>query len=132
MSDSLVYIAEQFNGSFVSDPAEIQKKLAKVKAYIFDWDGVFNNGQKGENGSSPFNEVDAMGTNLLRFNHYLRTGQIPVFIIISGENNVAAQTLARRESYQAVYSGVKYTPEALDHLCEAYNLKVEEVAFVFD
>ena len=47
-------------------------RLDKIKAFVFDWDGVFNNGAKDSEGASPFNEVDAMGTNLLRFNHHLR------------------------------------------------------------
>jgi 3-deoxy-D-manno-octulosonate 8-phosphate phosphatase (KDO 8-P phosphatase) len=132
MSDKLIYIAEHFKGSFISEVAVLQQKLSRIKAYIFDWDGVFNNGQKDEGGSSPFNEVDAMGTNLLRFNHFLRTGDLPVFIIISGENNKAARTLARREHFHAVYSGIKYKPEALEHVCNTYNLKPEEIAFMYD
>jgi len=132
MSDKLIYIAEHFKGSFITEAAVLQQKLSRVKAYVFDWDGVFNNGQKDEGGSSPFNEVDAMGTNLLRFNHYLRTDELPVFVIISGENNKAARTLARREHFHAVYSGIKYKPEALEHLCSAYKLKPEEIAFMYD
>jgi len=125
-------IKDFFKGRFVSPPSELRKKLAWVKAYVLDWDGVFNNGQKDEGGSSPFNEIDAMGTNLLRFNHYLRTGEIPHFLIISGENNKAARTLAGRERFQAVYSGIKFKNEALDHLCRNCAITPNEVAFVFD
>lgn len=132
MSDSLIYIAEHFKGSFIAEPSVLQQKLAKVKAYVFDWDGVFNNGQKDGDGSSPFNEVDAMGTNLLRFNHYLNTNHLPVVAVISGERNTAAFSLAKREHFHAVYCGVKNKVEALDHLCFAYNLSSAEVAFVFD
>ena len=129
---SLPYIAEHFRGQFITPPELLQQKLSKVKAYVFDWDGVFNNGQKDEQGSSPFNEVDAMGTNLLRFNHFLRTGILPYVVVISGENNKAARTLATREHFHAVYSGIKYKPEALGHLCDTCGLKPEEIAFVFD
>ncbi|HRO42444.1 MAG TPA: hypothetical protein PL009_06395 [Flavipsychrobacter sp.] len=132
MSDTILYISENFKGNFITEPLQLQQKLSKIKAYVFDWDGVFNNGQKDENGSSPFNEVDAMGTNLLRFNHYLRTGELPHFVIISGENNKAAHTLAKRESFHAVYSGIKYKPEALDHLCRTCSIKPDEIAFIFD
>jgi 3-deoxy-D-manno-octulosonate 8-phosphate phosphatase (KDO 8-P phosphatase) len=132
MSDSLIYITERFKGSFVTEPLEIQQRFSKIKAYVFDWDGVFNNGQKDESGSSPFNEVDAMGTNLLRFNHYLRTGDTPFFAVISGERNKAALTLAKREHFHAVYCSIKYKAEALQHLCAAYEITPEEVAFVFD
>ena len=132
MWDSPIDVAVHFKGSFITKPAEIQQKLAKVKAYVLDWDGVFNNGQKDEHGSSPFNEVDAMGTNLLRFNHYLRTGFLPIVCIISGERNKAAFTLADREHFHNVYCSIKYKPEALTHLCKAYNIKPDEVAFLFD
>ena len=132
MTDSLIYIAEQFKGHFILEPAAIRERLSRVKAYVFDWDGVFNNGQKNEQGSGPFNEVDAMGTNLLRFNHYLCTGELPLVVIISGENNRAAQTLANREHFHAVYSGIKYKPEALEHLTKGTMLQPEEIAFVFD
>lgn len=132
MSDSLIYTAAHFKGSFITEPAVIQQKLEKIKAYIFDWDGVFNNGQKDEQGSSPFNEVDAMGTNLLRFSHYLRTGSVPVVAVISGERNKAAFALAGREHFHAVYCGIKYKPEALEHICNAYSLQPDEIAFFFD
>jgi 3-deoxy-D-manno-octulosonate 8-phosphate phosphatase (KDO 8-P phosphatase) len=132
MSDSLIYLTERFNGSFVTKPELIQEKLAKIKAYVFDWDGVFNNGQKDESGSSPFNEVDAMGSNMLRFSHYLKTGDNPIIAVISGERNKAAFTLADREHFHAVYCGIKFKAEALQHLCDAYNIAPEEVAFVFD
>lgn len=132
MFDSFIRISDSFKGKFVTPPLEIQKKLQNIRAYIFDWDGVFNNGQKDESGSSPFNEIDSMGTNLLRFSHYLRTGSLPHFIIISGENNKAAHTLAKRERFHAVYSGIKYKPEALEHIFSHSDLKTEEIAFMFD
>ena len=132
MTNSLNNLLQQFKGTFITAPHELQEKLTKIKAYIFDWDGVFNNGKKEDNGSSSFNEIDAMGTNLLRFHHYLRTGTIPQFIIISGENNHAARTLALREHYQAVYTGVKFKTQALEHVCKEQNISPHEVAFVFD
>jgi 3-deoxy-D-manno-octulosonate 8-phosphate phosphatase (KDO 8-P phosphatase) len=132
MAQDAESIAAHFKGRLLTPASELQQKLAKVKAYVFDWDGVFNNGQKDEEGSSPFNEVDAMGTNLLRFNHYVRTGELPIVIIISGEKNKAAFTLATREHFTAVYCSIKYKPEALEHLCKAHKIKPEEIAFMFD
>ena len=39
-------------GKFISEPEDIKGKFNKIKAIIFDWDGVFNNGIKsGEEGS---------------------------------------------------------------------------------
>lgn len=125
-------IIKQFQGQFLVSPAELQAKLFNVKAFISDWDGVFNNGMKDDNGSSPFSEIDSMGTNMLRFNHYLRTGTLPVFCIITGEKNKAAYTLAKREHFHAVYYNVKNKKEAFEHICSTYNLHPAEVAFIFD
>lgn len=125
-------ITSHFKGSFITPPEALADKLSRIRAFVFDWDGVFNNGQKDEHGSSPFNEVDAMGTNLLRFNHYLRNDQPPVTAVITGERNRAALAFARREHFQAVYCGIKFKADALTHLCKAHQLQPEEIAFVFD
>jgi 3-deoxy-D-manno-octulosonate 8-phosphate phosphatase (KDO 8-P phosphatase) len=125
-------VISHFKGNFITPADEIAQKLSRIKAFVFDWDGVFNNGVKDENGTSSFSEVDAMGTNLIRFNHYLRNNDVPVVAIISGERNAMAWTLAKRESFQGVYSGIKFKAEALQHMCEAHDIQPEEVAFVFD
>lgn len=121
-----------FKGRFITGLEALQQKLAGINAYVFDWDGVFNDGFKNDAGSSPYSEVDSMGTNLLRFSHYLRTQSNPVFAIISGEKNLAAFTLAKRENFHAVYFRIKHKADALNHLAATYGLKNEEIAFVFD
>src|SRR5690606_10938202 len=97
MAGALNKIIEQFKGQVQTTPELLREKLSGVKAFVFDWDGVFNDGMKDEKGSSRFSEVDSMGTNLLRFNHFLRSGELPITAIISGEKNQAAFTLAERE-----------------------------------
>jgi 3-deoxy-D-manno-octulosonate 8-phosphate phosphatase (KDO 8-P phosphatase) len=125
-------IISHFKGSFITPIQDMQEKLSRIKAYIFDWDGVFNDGVKDENGTSSFSEVDAMGTNMLRFNHYLRHNDVPIVAIISGERNSAAWILAKRECFHGVYSRIKLKTEALQHLCDKHGIRPEEVAFVFD
>lgn len=125
-------VISHFKGSFITPADEIANKLSRIKAFVFDWDGVFNNGVKDENGTSSFSEIDAMGTNLIRFNHYLRNNDVPVVAIISGERNAMAWSLAKRESFHGVYSGIKFKVEALNHICEHHGIKQEEVCFVFD
>lgn len=121
-----------FKGSFLVEPVALQEKLFKLKAYVFDWDGVFNNGIKDVGGSSPFNEADSMGVNMLRFNHYLRKCLNPVTAVITGEHNTAAFTLARREHFHGVYYNMKNKKEALMHLCHAHKVEPHEVAYFFD
>lgn len=125
-------IKRLFKGSFLAGPAALRGKLFKVKAYVFDWDGVFNNGTKDVSGSSPFNEADSMGVNMLRFNHYLRKNQNPVTAVITGEQNRAAFTLAKREHFHGVYYNMKNKKEALTHLCHAHGIEPHEVAYFFD
>jgi 3-deoxy-D-manno-octulosonate 8-phosphate phosphatase (KDO 8-P phosphatase) len=121
-----------FRGGFLTQPLAIREKLFKMKAFVFDWDGVFNNGFKDSSGSSPFNEVDSMGINMLRFNYYLRKGHNPLTGIISGEKNTAAFTLARREHFHSVYSSMKNKKDALLHFCAAHDIAPDEVAYFFD
>lgn len=129
---SIQETAAHFKGSFFLEPAKIADRLHQIKAFVFDWDGVFNSGLKDADNSSPFNEVDAMGTNLLRFNHHLRNGAQPVTAIITGEHNKAAIAFAKREHLASVYCGIKYKATALDHLNESYGIMDREVAFFFD
>ena len=121
-----------FKGTFQSSPERIAGRLGRIKAYIFDWDGVFNAGFKDAVNQSPFSEVDAMGTNMLRFCHYLHIGRPPLVAIISGEKNDAALRFAKREHLNAVYCGIKHKRQALGHLMAQHNLLPEEVCFFFD
>ena len=125
-------ITYHFKGEFLTSPELMAERLGKIKAFIFDWDGVFNNGVKNANGSSSFSEIDSMGTNMLRFNHFLRNQQIPHTAIITGENNIDAYTFASRECFSAVYYRILTKPDALHHFCAAHNINPSEVAFFFD
>lgn len=125
-------LANYYKGKFLISPSELQQRFSKIKAYIFDWDGVFNNGIKSEQTGSPFSEVDAMGTNMLRFAHFLTFQTIPFSFIISGERNPTAVQLAKRENFHALYSGFKNKMDALNHLCKKNQITPKEVAFIFD
>ena len=125
-------IAKFFKGTFLTEPSLVQQKLFNTKAFIFDWDGVFNSGYKDEHGSSPFSEIDSMGTNMLRYNHYLRNNKPPVAAIISGEKNKAAFTFAKREHFDAVYYKMPNKKPALEHVCNKYSLQPSDICWVFD
>lgn len=119
-------------GTFRVSPFVFQQKLSNIKAFIFDWDGVFNTGTKGIGHTSGFSEPDAMGTNLLRFSHWLLTGVLPSTTIITGEANESAVALATREHFTSIYTKSKNKIESFNHLLNDRGLKGEEVAFVFD
>ena len=126
-------IFSALGGSFTLTFDEFKEKLSDIKAFLFDWDGVFNSGIKVANQGSPFAEPDAMGTNLLRLGYWLHYGErFPVVGIITGANNPTAVYLAGREHFQRVYMGIKDKPKALSHLCEHFQIKPSQVAYVFD
>lgn len=129
------HITELFlktGGLFHTSEAEIIEKLRKIKAFVFDWDGVFTNAGKDHNLDSKFSEADSMGTNLLRFSYYLNHGQIPLTAIISGEKNTAAFTFTDRERFHYSYSKFANKMQAVRHMCELNNLQPNQICFVFD
>ncbi|MBA2613148.1 MAG: phosphatase [Bacteroidetes bacterium] len=117
---------------FITPISEIQNKLCQIKAFIFDWDGVFNNGQKNNTGGSNFSEVDSMGTNLLRYSHFMKNGQMPLTAVISGEKNETAFYFCRRECFNYSFFKVAAKINALNFICEQENIKPSEVAYFFD
>ena len=119
-------------GRFLTPSGEIQAKLYNIKAFVFDWDGVFNDGQKDAGGSSNFSEVDSMGTNLLRFSHFLKQGGLPITAIISGEKNETAFYFSQRECFNYSFFKVPHKKAALDFICEKENINPCEVAYFFD
>src|SRR5690606_26168737 len=73
-----------------------------------------------------------MGTNLLRFSHFLNKTQLPVTAVMSGERNVMSFQYANREHFHHVYYKVKNKKPAFDHFIAAHGLTPNEVLFVFD
>jgi 3-deoxy-D-manno-octulosonate 8-phosphate phosphatase (KDO 8-P phosphatase) len=118
---------------FLISDADLNDRSRRIKAVLFDWDGVFNDGFKDLDGGSPFSEVDSMGVNLLRFAIWTRNGEVlPVAAIITGQHNKFAERYAERERFHGVYMGFTNKPEAFNELLNEHGLKAEEVAFVFD
>ncbi len=119
-------------GRFCVPAADIQAKLKKVKAFIFDWDGVFNDGSKRDLTGSGFSEPDAMGTNMLRFSYWLQNKSLPITAIITGEENESALFLGNRERFTSLYFKASNKLKSFEHLLIANKLQSHEVAFVFD
>lgn len=122
----------EIGGTFVLPVADMASRLSGIKAFVFDWDGVFHAGRKGKQGGNSFAEADSMGLNMLRFGHWLQHGALPVVAIVTGEQNPPARELAEREHFHGMYYGIKDKRKALQHLCGTYELQPAEVAFVFD
>jgi 3-deoxy-D-manno-octulosonate 8-phosphate phosphatase (KDO 8-P phosphatase) len=119
-------------GRFCVPAVDIQRKLKSIKAFVFDWDGVFNDGSKRDLTGSGFSEPDAMGTNMLRFSYWLQSHSLPFTVIITGEENLSADFLGKREHFTAIYFKASDKMKSFDHFLRTHQLKGEEVAFVFD
>lgn len=120
------------NLRLVTSENELKTKASIIKAFIFDWDGVFNDGFKDINGGSPFSEVGSMGVNMLRYSAFLNHGAMPKAAIISGRENPYAKRFAEREHLHGLYMGFGDKRKAFEHFYENNAVKPEEVAFVFD
>jgi len=118
-------------GRFIISPEKLRDRLMGIKAILFDWDGVFNHGEKGQI-PSPFNEVDSMGINMLRFGYYMITGNIPYTAIITGETNHTAFHWAKREKLNDVFFQAKHKVDIIKHLEKESGIAAHEVLFVFD
>lgn len=125
-------IFETNGGRFLISESLLNSNLSRIKAFVFDWDGVFTNGEKDFELQSRFNEIDSMGTNLLRFSYFLKHKELPITAIISGENNKTAFTFTSRECFNANYFKVANKTDATKHLCENFGILPNEIAYVFD
>lgn len=119
-------------GEFRSSAFDIREKLENNRAFVWDWDGVYNNGRQTLGNSSNFSEVDGLGTSMLRFGHFLKHKSLPATAIITGTSNDLAIEFAVREGFDAVYVGVKDKQQALDHLTEQHSLSAEQLTYFFD
>jgi len=112
---------------------ELRHRLAGIRAVLFDWDGVFNDGWKDVEGGSPFSEVGSMGVNMLRFGLWLENAEaLPFAGVITGQHNKHAERFAQREKFHGLYMGFIHKPEAFEAFLKQHGLKPEQVAFFFD
>ena len=114
------------------DQSELISRLSNIKAWLFDWDGIFNDGHKEIEVNSSFSERDSMGINMLRFAHFLRTGQQPFCAIVTGATNKTARYLAEREHFHAIIPGALYKRDVVEILLDHWNIRPNEAAYFFD
>jgi len=122
----------KLGGTFLTPVKLISSSLTNIKAFVFDWDGVFNDGRKSSNSDSTFSEIDSMGINLLRFDYWLRNNRFPLVFIITGMKNHTAAEFSKREHFDGIFHNTKNKSEALESLCNNYKIIAKEIAFIFD
>ncbi len=133
MNSDLFSLFEELGGEFISPSSLFTEKWQKIKAIVFDWDGVFNTGVKGHEVTSHFTEADSMGVNMLRFSSWLRNNETQLKTgIITGQNNESALHFAKREHFNLIYMAKANKSEAFNDLLKSFDLKADEVMYVFD
>lgn len=130
--NEIIELFRQVGGDFCVPEEELYNKILSIRGLIFDWDGVFHGGWKGEGQDGLFSEADSMGINMLRYGIWRQIGQLPFVAIISGENDKTALFFAKREHFNAVYTGIIDKKQALDRVCDEAGLNPQEVGCVFD
>ena len=123
----------KLGGKFLTPVDVLAARLRSIRGIVSDWDGVFNDGAKGDGTSSTYSEADSMGTNLLRYGLYrARDKQMPVAALITGVDNPTARSFAGREHFHAVYFGAKNKTAAIQALCAEHSLSSEQLLCLFD
>jgi len=104
-------------------------KFNKIKCVLSDSDGVLTDGGMyySENGDElkKFNTKDGKGFELLRKKGYI-TG------IITGENINLVKRRAEKLQLEEVFLGIKDKLQVLDEICDKYDLKYENIAYIGD
>ncbi len=119
-------------GEFNEPPQVISQKLSGVKALLFDWDGIFNDGEKDDRGASTFSEGCSMGINMVRFSFYLASGYNPRTFIVTGAENPVSLYFTRREHLDGAFFRMSNKVEILPILRKRYQLMPTECLFVYD
>jgi 3-deoxy-D-manno-octulosonate 8-phosphate phosphatase (KDO 8-P phosphatase) len=132
VSKEIVQLFESGGGEFFTPPSVFVAKLRSIRAVLFDWDGVFNEGFKQGAEGSVFSEVDAMGTNMLRYALWKLHGKQPFTAIITGEENPSAQGLSKREHFHAMYFQAKNKAAVFASFCQRHSVRAEEILFFYD
>lgn len=130
-TEQIKSLFETRGGEFITPLPVFTEKLRQVNSVLFDWDGVFNMGEKFMEGS-PFGESDSMGTNMLRFALWTRLGKMPLSILLSGEHNKVSFQFGQRENFDYVFYKIANKPEAIDYLHQNTEFRLDHSVFFFD
>jgi 3-deoxy-D-manno-octulosonate 8-phosphate phosphatase (KDO 8-P phosphatase) len=125
-------VFSKLGGTFVTPIGTLIERMKTIRGFVSDWDGVFNQGAKGEGAESTYSEPDSMGINLLRYALWREHGELPVAALITGAENPSARSFALREHFHAVYFGSRNKTVAIEALCRAQRVSSDRLICIFD
>ena len=119
-------------GHFLRSAFDLREKMSEIKAIIFDWDGVFNGGEKDASGSSKYSVVDSTGFDRLRFGFFLAHNRMLTTAIFSESENPICSQWCRNEHINNMYFNTTDKVKALNHFCTEHNILPSEIIYVYD
>jgi 3-deoxy-D-manno-octulosonate 8-phosphate phosphatase (KDO 8-P phosphatase) len=123
----------KLGGVFLTPIATLGERVKEIRGIVCDWDGVFNDGMKGESSSSTFAEADSMGMNLLRYALWRERGEtLPISAVITGVDNPSARVFASREHFHSLYHGTKSKTGAIEALCAEHRVSPDQLVCIYD
>jgi 3-deoxy-D-manno-octulosonate 8-phosphate phosphatase (KDO 8-P phosphatase) len=125
-------VFSKLGGTFVTPIGTLAERVRTVRGLVSDWDGVFNQGAKGDGAESTYSEPDSMGTNLLRYALWRQQGELPIAALITGADNPSARMFAIREHFHAVYYGSRNKTAAIEALCRTHSVSSDRLVCIFD
>lgn len=130
----LAHIEDSFidiGGQFFTSGFDLRERLPNIKAIVFDWEGLFNNGEKRLSTEGGHSEIDTTGIDLLRFGFFLATGEMIKTAIITGSKNLAAHEFGKKEHFDNVYCESRDKAIAFQHFSDTHHIKPSEVICLF-
>jgi 3-deoxy-D-manno-octulosonate 8-phosphate phosphatase (KDO 8-P phosphatase) len=125
-------VFSRLGGTFVTPIGTLIERMGTIRGFVSDWDGVFNQGAKGEGAESTYSEPDSMGINLLRYALWREHGELPIAALITGAENPSARSFALREHFHAVYFGSRNKTVAIESLCRTQRVSSDRLICLFD
>ena len=125
-------VFSRLGGTFVTPIGTLIERMRTIRGFVSDWDGVFNQGAKGEGAESTYSEPDSMGINLLRYALWREHGELPIAALITGAENPSARSFALREHFHAVYFGSRNKTVAIESLCRTQRVSSDQLICIFD
>lgn len=119
-------------GQFLTSSFNIKSKLESIKAFVFDWDGVFNDGSK--NGAiSSHSDIDLNGLKLLTYAYYMHFGNHPELALITTNNSDMLGDFAKEENISLLnVDDESSKDQAFLNFCNEKGISPGQVAFVYD
>jgi len=125
-------VFSRLGGTFVTPIGTLIERARTLSGFVSEWDGVFNQGTKGEGADSTYSEPDSMGTNLLRYALWREQRKMPIAALITGADNPSARNFALREHFHALYMGARNKTLAIEALCRTHRVSSERLVCIFD